>query len=163
MVQKQHMSKTGRHLKKFTKEDDAKIKEYFETPEGEKIPIKEFAKSLNHSSRAVKERYKFYIVPEIEFSEEIDQKIMDSIDQYRINTIQWLNMANDVFKNKDLRFKIRDRYNTLLKREKRKTGVSVIKGLIVNFTTEESSFDDESQLFGDDYSWGLDKESENVF
>ena len=58
MVQKQHMSKTGRHLKKFTKEDDAKIKEYFETPEGEKIPIKEFAKSLNINLRKASAYYR---------------------------------------------------------------------------------------------------------
>ena len=143
------MSKTVRHNKKFTKEENEKIKEYFETPEGERIPMKEFAKSLNHSPRAVRERYIYYIqYGYIKFTEEDIQRLNDYVDKFKndnANDISWQTISLYIYGHKYLSLKLRDKYNSFSKQRK-KSSVSAIK-YPVNY--EKQQDDNWDSLFND--------------
>ena len=115
------MSKTVKHNKKFTKEENEKIKQYFETPEEERIPLKEFAKSLNHSSRAVKERYIYYIKhADKEFTEEEIQMLIVYVDQCpRAGEIRWKNISIKLYRHKFFCLRLRDIYNREMKQRRK--------------------------------------------
>ena len=110
---------TERQLKKFTQEDDRKIKEWYETPKGQKLSRIEFAKSINHTSRAVKERYEHYIRSERKFEAEDIKMLLDAYKKY---PRQWTTISK-IFKGKFSPLIIRDEYSKLEKLNRTRTRI----------------------------------------
>ena len=101
--------------KRFTKEDDRKIKEYFQTPECQRIKIKEFAKQLDHTARSIRERYKFYINTCKVFTEEESNQLKWAVT---IEGTNWKNISIKYFGCKFSSLVLRDHYNKLTKKNK---------------------------------------------
>ena len=100
--------------RQFTNEDDEAIRDYFNTPVENRISLTEFARTINHSSRSIKQRYNFYLRPKLIFTEDIDQLLIDSVEQYRNGRfVPWREISINEFGDEYLILILKNRYRYL--------------------------------------------------
>ena len=107
----QKEKQTRKTIQKFTKEEDKKILEYYSKPANERIPRKEFAKSINHSPRSVNERFKLYLSSCREFSNDELIKLLSFTQEFG----QKWTLISKQFGSKFSPLVIRDKYKFLVK------------------------------------------------
>ena len=105
-----------RKINKFTRDQDERIIAYYNIPEGQEKPSRiEFAKSINHSSRSVKERYEKYLSScRIFTKEECDQLV-----QYAKTYHNSWETISRLFNGKFSNLVLRDQYIFLMKKNER--------------------------------------------
>ena len=86
---------------------------YYNTPEDQRPSRNEFAKSINHSSRAVKERYEKYLSSCREFTEEECDQLVYYAQKYNNS---WVTISKKFFNKKFSSHVLRDKFKSLMKR-----------------------------------------------
>ena len=107
----QKEKQTRKSIQKFTKEEDLKILEYYSKPANERIPRKEFAKSINHSPRSVNERFKQYLSSCRKFSNDELIKLLSYTQEFG----QRWTFISKRFGSKFSPLILRDKYKFLVK------------------------------------------------
>ena len=114
---------TVMRARKFTKDQDEKIMAYYNTPEDQRPSRTEFAKSINHSSRFIKERYEKYLSCR-EFTEEECDQLVQYVKQYNL---RWATISK-LFNGKFSSLVLRDKYNSLMKKKEKEKEIEIALG-----------------------------------